>query len=130
MTLFGPRRLAIGIVVDDAIVVDEACRTSYRKKGLTPRDAAIRCAMEEVSGARGRRQSRFLTAVFCSGAAFISGIVGQFFRQICGSRRSPISTLISAFNSLTLSPRPGGPLLLKPKTPHGHGERHSAAECW
>ncbi len=76
LTLFG-LVLAIGIVVDDAIVVVEAVE-HHIDHGMTPRDATIR-AMEEVSGpviAIGL----VLTAVFVP-CAFISGIVGQFFRQ-------------------------------------------------
>jgi multidrug efflux pump len=97
LTLFG-LVLAIGIVVDDAIVVVEAVE-HHIERGLSPRDATIR-AMEQVSGpviAIGL----VLAAVFVP-AAFISGIVGQFFRQF--ALTIAVSTLISAFNSLTLSP--------------------------
>jgi multidrug efflux pump len=97
LTLFG-LVLAIGIVVDDAIVVVEAVE-HHIENGLSPRDATIR-AMEQVSGpviAIGL----VLAAVFVP-AAFISGITGQFFRQF--ALTIAVSTLISAFNSLTLSP--------------------------
>lgn len=113
LTLFG-LVLAIGIVVDDAIVVVEAVE-HHIEEGLTPRDAAIR-AMDEVSGPV-VAVGLVLTAVFVP-CAFISGIVGQFFRQFAIT--IAISTLISCFNSLTLSPALAV-LLLKPKT-QGHGE--------
>jgi multidrug efflux pump subunit AcrB len=108
LTLFG-LVLAIGIVVDDAIVVVEAVE-HHIEHGMAPREATIR-AMEEVSGpvvAIGL----VLTAVFVP-CAFISGIIGQFFRQFALTIAT--STLISAFNSLTLSPALSA-LLLRPKT--------------
>ncbi len=111
LTLFG-LVLAIGIVVDDAIVVVEAVE-HHIEHGLNPRDATIR-AMEQVSGpviAIGL----VLTAVFVP-CAFITGIIGQFFRQFALTIAT--STLISAFNSLTLSPALAA-LLLRPK---GHGK--------
>ena len=119
LTLFG-LVLAIGIVVDDAIVVVEAVE-HHIEGGMSPRDATIR-AMEEVSGpviAIGL----VLTAVFVP-CAFISGIVGQFFRQFALTIAA--STLISTFNSLTLSPALAA-LLLKPR---GHGNRTSPLPWW
>ena len=114
LTLFG-LVLAIGIVVDDAIVVVEAVE-HHIEHGMSPRDATVR-AMEEVSGpviAIGL----VLTAVFVP-CAFISGIVGQFFRQF--ALTIAVSTVISAFNSLTLSPALAA-LLLKPRSAGGgHG---------
>ena len=113
LTLFG-LVLAIGIVVDDAIVVVEAVE-HHIEGGMAPRDATIR-AMEEVSGpviAIGL----VLTAVFIP-CAFISGIVGQFFRQFALTIAA--STVISTFNSLTLSPALAA-LLLKPKTLDARG---------
>jgi hydrophobe/amphiphile efflux-1 (HAE1) family protein len=107
LTLFG-LVLAIGIVVDDAIVVVEAVE-HHIENGLPPRDATIK-AMEQVSGpviAIGL----VLCAVFVP-CAFISGIIGQFFRQF--ALTIAVSTLISAFNSLTLSPALAA-LLLKPR---------------
>jgi multidrug efflux pump subunit AcrB len=107
LTLFG-LVLAIGIVVDDAIVVVEAVE-HHIEHGMTPREATVR-AMEEVSGpvvAIGL----VLSAVFIP-CAFISGIVGQFFRQFALTIAT--STLISTFNSLTLSPALAA-LLLKPR---------------
>ncbi|HZZ81242.1 MAG TPA: multidrug efflux RND transporter permease subunit [Gemmataceae bacterium] len=108
LTLFG-LVLAIGIVVDDAIVVVEAVE-HHIEHGLAPREATIK-AMEQVSGpvvAIGL----VLIAVFIP-CAFISGIIGQFFRQF--ALTIAVSTLISAFNSLTLSPALSA-LLLKPRT--------------
>jgi multidrug efflux pump len=108
LTLFG-LVLAIGIVVDDAIVVVEAVE-HHIEHGMAPRDATIR-AMEEVSGpviAIGL----VLTAVFVP-CAFISGIIGQFFRQFALTIAT--STIISTFNSLTLSPALAA-LLLRPRT--------------
>ena len=96
LTLFGAGSLAIGIVVDDAIVVVEAVE-HHIEGGMAPREATIR-AMEQVSGpviAIGL----VLTAVFVP-CAFISGIVGQFFRQFALTIAT--STVISAFNSLAL----------------------------
>jgi multidrug efflux pump subunit AcrB len=113
LTLFG-LVLAIGIVVDDAIVVVEAIE-HHIEEGLSPRDAAIQ-AMDEVSGPV-IAVGLVLSAVFVP-CTFITGIVGQFFRQF--AMTIAISTVISAFNSLTLSPALAV-ILLKPKT-HGHGE--------
>jgi multidrug efflux pump len=97
LTLFG-LVLAIGIVVDDAIVVVEAVE-HHLENGLSPRDATIK-AMEQVSGPV-IAVGLVLSAVFVP-CAFITGITGQFFRQFAVT--IAVSTLISAFNSLTLSP--------------------------
>ncbi|HEX4130514.1 MAG TPA: multidrug efflux RND transporter permease subunit [Pirellulales bacterium] len=113
LTLFG-LVLAIGIVVDDAIVVVEAIE-HHIEHGMSPRDAAIQ-AMDEVAGPV-VAVGLVLTAVFVP-CAFISGIIGQFFRQF--ALTIAISTVISAFNSLTLSPALAV-LLLKPKS-QGHGD--------
>jgi multidrug efflux pump len=107
LSLFG-LVLAIGIVVDDAIVVVEAVE-HHIEDGLTPRDAA-RKAMEQVSGPV-VAVALVLCAVFVP-CAFISGITGQFFRQF--ALTIAVSTVISAFNSLTLSPALAA-LLLKPR---------------
>src|SRR6516164_6269418 len=107
LTLFG-LVLAIGIVVDDAIVVVEAVE-HHIEQGLSPHRATIR-AMEQVSGpvvAIGL----VLAAVFVP-CAFIRGITGQFFRQF--ALTIAVSTVISAFNSLTLSPALSA-LLLRPR---------------
>ena len=97
LTLFG-LVLAIGIVVDDAIVVVEAVE-HHIEHGLGPRDATLK-AMEQVSGPV-MAIGLVLSAVFIP-CAFISGIIGQFFRQF--ALTIAVSTIISAFNSLTLSP--------------------------
>ncbi len=113
LTLFG-LVLAIGIVVDDAIVVVEAVE-HHIEEGLLPRDAAIK-AMDEVSGPV-IAVGLVLSAVFIP-CTFITGIVGQFFRQFAVT--IAISTVISTVNSLTLSPALAV-LLLKPKH-QGHGD--------
>ena len=97
LTLFG-LVLAIGIVVDDAIVVVEAVE-HHIENGMSPRDATVR-AMEQVSGPV-VAVGLVLSAVFLP-CAFITGITGQFFRQF--ALTIAVSTVISAFNSLTLSP--------------------------
>jgi multidrug efflux pump len=97
LTLFG-LVLAIGIVVDDAIVVVEAVE-HHIEEGMTPRAAAHE-AMREVSGPV-VAVALVLSAVFVP-CAFISGITGMFFRQF--ALTIAVSTVISAFNSLTLSP--------------------------
>jgi multidrug efflux pump subunit AcrB len=107
LTLFG-LVLAIGIVVDDAIVVVEAIE-HHIEQGLSPRRAAHK-AMEEVS-APVIAVGLVLCAVFVP-CAFISGITGQFFRQFALTIAA--STVISAFNSLTLSPALAA-ILLQPK---------------
>jgi multidrug efflux pump subunit AcrB len=107
LTLFG-LVLAIGIVVDDAIVVVEAVE-HHIEHGLSPRDATIK-AMEQVSGPV-IAVGLVLSAVFIP-CAFISGITGQFFRQF--ALTIAVSTVLSAFNSLTLSPALTA-LLLRPR---------------
>jgi multidrug efflux pump subunit AcrB len=106
LTLFG-LVLAIGIVVDDAIVVVEAVEHGI-EHGLAPREATVR-AMEQVAGPV-VAVGLVLGAVFVP-CMFIGGITGQFFKQFAVT--IAISTLISAFNSLTLSPALAA-LLLKP----------------
>ncbi|WP_105430260.1 efflux RND transporter permease subunit [Neorhizobium sp. T6_25] len=97
LTLFG-LVLAIGIVVDDAIVVVENVERNI-ENGLSPRDATYK-AMKEVSGPI-IAIALVLVAVFVP-LAFISGLSGQFYRQF--ALTIAISTVISAINSLTLSP--------------------------
>lgn len=97
LSLFG-LVLAIGIVVDDAIVVVENVERNI-ENGLSPRDATYR-AMSEVSGPI-VAIALVLVAVFVP-LAFISGLSGEFYRQF--ALTIAISTVISAFNSLTLSP--------------------------
>ncbi len=106
LTLFG-LVLAIGIVVDDAIVVVEAVE-HHIEQGMAPRDATIQ-AMREVSGPV-IAVALVLTAVFMP-CTFISGITGSFFKQFAVT--VSVSTIISAFNSLTLSPALAA-ILLKP----------------
>ncbi|GIL03996.1 MAG: multidrug efflux RND transporter permease subunit [Betaproteobacteria bacterium] len=108
LSLFG-LVLAIGIVVDDAIVVVENVERNIAA-GLSPRDATYK-AMEEVSGpivAIGL----VLVAVFVP-LAFVPGLTGQFYQQF--ALTIAISTVISTFNSLTLSPALAARLL----QPHG-----------
>jgi hydrophobe/amphiphile efflux-1 (HAE1) family protein len=107
LSLFG-LVLAIGIVVDDAIVVVENVER-WIEHGLTPREASCK-AMEEVTGPV-IGVALVLCAVFVP-CSFIAGIVGQFFRQF--ALTIAVSTLLSAVNSLTLSPALAA-LLLKPK---------------
>ncbi len=108
LTLFG-LVLAIGIVVDDAIVVVENVERNIHD-GLSPRDATIQ-AMREVSGPI-VAIALTLCAVFVP-LAFISGLTGLFFKQFAVT--IAISTVISAFNSLTLSPALSALLLQDPK---------------
>ncbi|MBA3496069.1 MAG: multidrug efflux RND transporter permease subunit, partial [Gemmatimonadales bacterium] len=108
LSLFG-LVLAIGIVVDDAIVVVENVERNI-EAGLSPRDASYK-AMEEVSGPI-IAIALVLCAVFVP-VAFVSGLTGQFYRQF--ALTIAISTVISAFNSLTLSPALSAILL----RPHG-----------
>ncbi len=97
LSLFG-LVLAIGIVVDDAIVVVENVERNIRL-GLSPFDATKQ-AMREVTGPI-IATALVLSAVFIP-TAFISGLTGQFYKQF--AMTIAISTIISAFNSLTLSP--------------------------
>jgi multidrug efflux pump len=97
LSLFG-LVLAIGIVVDDAIVVVENVERNI-ENGLSPRDATLK-AMREVTGPI-IAIALTLCAVFVP-IAFISGLTGEFYRQF--ALTIAFSTVISAFNSLTLSP--------------------------
>ncbi|HEU4655056.1 MAG TPA: multidrug efflux RND transporter permease subunit [Steroidobacteraceae bacterium] len=106
LSLFG-LVLAIGIVVDDAIVVVENVERNI-EAGLSPRDATYK-AMEEVSGPI-IAIALVLVAVFVP-IAFITGLTGEFYKQF--ALTIAISTVISAINSLTLSPALSA-LLLKP----------------
>ena len=109
LSLFG-LVLAIGLVVDDAIVVVEAVE-HHIEHGLTPHDAAIK-AMEEVSGPV-IAIALILAAVFIP-TAFVPGITGQLYKQFAVT--IAISVLFSAFNALTLSPALSA-MLLRPKKP-------------
>ena len=107
LSLFG-LVLAIGLVVDDAIVVVEAIE-HHIEHGLTPKDAAFK-AMEEVSGPV-VGIAIVLSAVFIP-TAFIPGITGRLYQQFAVT--IAVSVIFSAFNALTLSPALGA-LLLRPK---------------
>jgi multidrug efflux pump subunit AcrB len=106
--------LAIGVVVDDAIVVVENCER-WIERGLSPKEAAYK-SMDEVTVAV-IAIAFGLSAVFIP-VAFIAGITGQFYRQFALTIAT--STLISAFNSLTLSPALAA-IILKPKSAGAHG---------
>ncbi|MDQ2711304.1 MAG: multidrug efflux RND transporter permease subunit [Acidobacteriota bacterium] len=107
LSLFG-LVLAIGLVVDDAIVVVEAVER-HIEEGMTPRDAALQ-AMQEVSGPV-VAIALILTAVFVP-TIFIPGITGRLYQQFAVT--IAISVIFSAFNALSLSPALAA-LLLKPK---------------
>src|SRR5262249_4592263 len=108
VSLFG-LVLAIGLVVDDAIVVVEAVER-HIEEGLAPKAAAFK-AMEEISGPV-VGIALVLSAVFVP-TAFIPGITGRLYQQFAVT--IAISVILSAFNALTLSPALAA-LLLKPKT--------------
>jgi HAE1 family hydrophobic/amphiphilic exporter-1 len=112
LSLFG-LVLAIGLVVDDAIVVVEAVE-HHIEHGLSPKDATLR-AMSEVTGPV-IAIAVILAAVFVP-TAFIPGITGQLYQQFAVT--IAISVIISAFNALTLSPALCA-LLLRPKV-RGNG---------
>ncbi|MDG2013385.1 MAG: multidrug efflux RND transporter permease subunit [Pirellulaceae bacterium] len=108
LSLFGIV-LAIGIVVDDAIVVVENT-SRYIAEGLTPKKAAI-AAMEEITGPV-IATTLVLLAVFVP-TAFMSGITGQLFKQFALTISAAV--LISTVNALTLSPALCGIVLRKPR---------------
>jgi HAE1 family hydrophobic/amphiphilic exporter-1 len=112
LSLFG-LVLAIGLVVDDAIVVVEAVER-HIEDGLAPKEAAFK-AMEEISGPV-VGIALVLSAVFVP-TAFIPGITGRLYQQFAVT--IAISVILSAFNALTLSPALAA-LLLKPKE-ESHG---------
>ncbi|RAK52736.1 efflux RND transporter permease subunit [Phenylobacterium deserti] len=116
LTLFG-LVLAIGIVVDDAIVVVENVERNIAL-GLSPMEAT-RKAMREVTGPI-VSTALVLCAVFVP-TAFITGLTGQFYRQF--ALTIAISTVISAFNSLTLSPALAAVLLRAHDAPKDRFER-------
>jgi len=108
LSLFG-LVLAIGLVVDDAIVVVEGVER-HIEEGMTPKDASLK-AMEELSGPV-VGIALVLSAVFVP-TAFIPGITGRLYQQFAVT--IAISVLLSAFNALTLSPALAA-LLLRPRT--------------
>ena len=125
LSLFG-LVLAIGIVVDDAIVVVENIER-WMAKGLSPRDATIK-AMDEITGPV-IAITLVLASVFIP-TAFIAGISGEFYRQFALTIAA--STIISAINALTMAPA-RAVTLLKPHAPagaHGHHEVREALPRW
>ena len=104
--------LAVGLVVDDAIVVVEAIEAKI-EQGRTPRDAAFE-AMDEISGAL-VGIALVLAAVFIP-AAFMAGITGSLYKQF--ALTIAFSVLLSAFNALTLSPALAA-MLLRPRAKTG-----------
>ena len=112
LSLFG-LVLAIGLVVDDAIVVVEAVER-HVEEGMTPHDAALQ-AMREISGPV-IGIALVLSAVFVP-TAFIPGITGRLYQQFAVT--IAISVILSAFNALTLSPALAA-LMLRPKA-ESHG---------
>ena len=109
LSLFG-LVLAIGLVVDDAIVVVEAVE-HHIEKGLPPREATLK-AMEEVAGPV-VAIALILVAVFVP-TAFVPGITGRMYQQFAVT--IAVSVVISAFNALTLSPALAA-MLLRPRRP-------------
>src|SRR5258708_10094404 len=109
LSMFG-MVLAIGLVVDDAIVVVEAVER-HIEEGMAPKDAALK-AMQEISGPV-VGIALVLSSVF-NPPAFIPGITGRLYQQFAVT--IAISVIISAFNALSLSPALAA-LLLRPKKP-------------
>ncbi|HTV56832.1 MAG TPA: multidrug efflux RND transporter permease subunit [Terriglobia bacterium] len=116
LSLFG-LVLAIGLVVDDAIVVVEGVQR-HIEDGLAPKDAA-RKAMEELSGPV-IGIALVLSSVFVP-TSFIPGITGRLYQQFAVT--IAISVVLSAFNALTLSPALAGLLLRKKQESHGPLQR-------
>ena len=121
LTLFG-LVLAIGIVVDDAIVVVENIER-WMAKGLPPREATIK-AMDEITGPV-IAITLVLSSVFIP-TAFLAGITGQFYRQFALTIAA--STIISAINAMTMAPA-RAVTLIKPHTP-GHESQREALPRW
>jgi HAE1 family hydrophobic/amphiphilic exporter-1 len=113
LSLFG-LVLAIGIVVDDAIIVVEAVEHNI-EQGMSPQDAAFK-AMEEVSGPV-VATTLILVAVFVP-TVFIPGITGRLYQQFAVT--IAISVIFSSFNALSLSPALAA-LMLRPKKKEGRG---------
>jgi len=117
LTLFG-LVLAIGIVVDDAIVVVENIER-WMAKGLPPREATIK-AMDEITGPV-IAITLVLSSVFIP-TAFLAGITGQFYRQFALTIAA--STIISAINAMTMAPA-RAVTLIKPHIPGQEGHREA-----
>ena len=124
LSLFG-LVLAIGIVVDDAIVVIENVERLMEEEGLSPTEAAHK-TMDEVSGAL-IAIALVLVGVFLP-TAFIPGISGQFYQQFAITISS--ATLISAFVSLTLSPALAAMILRPRANAHGGGHVRPGWRGW
>jgi multidrug efflux pump len=118
LSLFG-LVLAIGIVVDDAIVVVENIER-WMARGLEPREATLR-AMAEITGPV-IAITLVLSSVFIP-TAFLTGISGQFYRQFALTIAA--STIISAINALTMAPARAVQLIRPPSTEHGHEGREA-----
>lgn len=118
LTLFG-LVLAIGIVVDDAIVVVENIER-WMATGLPPREATIK-AMDEITGPV-IAITLVLSAVFIP-TAFLAGITGEFYRQFALTIAA--STIISAINAMTMAPA-RAVTLIKPHAAHGAHGAHGA----
>ncbi len=116
LSLFG-LVLAIGIVVDDAIVVVENVER-WMAQGLPPRDATIK-ALDEITGPV-IAITLVLSSVFIP-TAFIPGISGQFYRQFALTIAA--ATIISAINAMTMAPARAVTLI----KPHAHGEERREA---
>src|SRR4029077_14204619 len=123
LTLFG-LVLAIGIVVDDAIVVLENIER-LMATGLDPRTATIK-AMEEITGPV-LAITLVLSAVFVP-CCFLGGITGQFFRQFAVT--IAVSTLISAVNALTMTPSRAVLIFKADMKKHGQHIRREALPWW
>jgi multidrug efflux pump len=119
LSLFG-LVLAIGIVVDDAIVVVENVER-WMATGMPPREATIR-AMDEITGPV-IAITLVLSSVFLP-TAMIAGIAGQFYKQFALTIAT--STIISAINAMTMAPARAVTLL----KPHKHGEPREALPVW
>ncbi len=123
LTLFG-LVLAIGIVVDDAIVVLENVERMIAK-GYDPRTATIK-AMEEITG-----PIMAITLALCSvfvPCCFLGGITGQFFRQFAVTIAA--STIISAVNALTMTPSRAVLIFKTEQGAHGHEFKREALPWW
>jgi multidrug efflux pump len=123
ISLFG-LVLAIGIVVDDAIVVLENIERQIAK-GYAPREATLR-AMDEITGPI-IAITLVLSAVFVP-CAFISGITGRFFQQFAVTIAA--STIISAVNALTMTPSRALLILRRGGLRGGHGGAREALPWW
>jgi multidrug efflux pump subunit AcrB len=123
LTLFG-LVLAIGIVVDDAIVVLENIERQMAK-GLDPRTATLK-AMEEITGPV-LAITLVLSAVFIP-CCFLGGVSGQFFRQFAVTVSA--STIISAINALTMTPSRAVLIFKTEQTAGGHQHKREALPWW